>query len=95
LGELQASRTDQGAAILSPQQEAEIERFQERRIELRKELRRVQRELDQDIERLGTLLKVLNVALVPLVISLFSLLLVLFGRRARRAGTPDRAGAAG
>jgi len=95
LSELQASRTDQGAAILSPQQEAEIERFQERRIELRKELRNVQRELDQDIERLGTLLKVLNVALVPLVISLFSLLLVLFGRRARRAGTPGRAGAAG
>ncbi|MEZ5564765.1 MAG: Gldg family protein [Gammaproteobacteria bacterium] len=43
LGELQASRTDQGATILSPQQQAEIDRFQVRRLELRKELRQVQR----------------------------------------------------
>ncbi len=95
LGELQASRTDQGAAILSPQQQAEIDRFQDRRLELRKDLRKVQRELDQDIERLGTLLKVLNVALVPLIISVFSVLLVLYRRRARQAGVPDQAGAAG
>ncbi len=93
LGELQASRTDQGAAILSPQQQAEIDRFQDRRLELRKDLRKVQRELDQDIERLGTLLKVINVALVPLIISVFSVLLVLFRRRARQAGTQDKAGA--
>lgn len=86
LSELQASRPDQGTEILSPQQEAEIERFQARRLELRKELRQVQRELDQDIERLGTRLKVLNVALVPLVISVLSVALVLIRRRARRAG---------
>jgi ABC-type uncharacterized transport system involved in gliding motility auxiliary subunit len=93
LGELQASRTDQGAAILSPQQEAEIDRFQDRRLELRKELRSVQRELDQDIERLGTLLKAINVALVPLIISIISVLLVLYRHRTRQA--PGRAGAAG
>ena len=86
LGELQASRKDQSTAILSPQQESEIERFQTRRIELRKELRQVQRELDQDIERLGTWLKVINVALVPLIISVVSIVLVLVRRRARPAG---------
>lgn len=84
LRELQASRSDQGATILSPQQQAEIERFQERRVELRKELRQVQRELDLDIERLGTTLKIINVALVPLIISLISLVLVWFRRRAWR-----------
>jgi len=84
LNELQASRPDQGTEILSPQQEAEIERFQARRLELRKELRQVQRELDRDIERLGTRLKVLNVALVPLLISVLSIGLVLIRRRARR-----------
>jgi ABC-type uncharacterized transport system involved in gliding motility auxiliary subunit len=88
LGELQASRKDQGTAILSPQQESEIERFQARRIELRKELRKVQRELDQDIERLGTWLKVINVALVPLIISVVSILLVFLRRRRRPAGVP-------
>ena len=86
LGELQASRKDQGTAILSPQQEGEIERFKTRRLELRKELRQVQRDLDQDIERLGTTLKAINVALVPLIISLASILLVLFRRRVKPAG---------
>lgn len=86
LGELQASRKDQGTSILSPQQEGEIERFKARRLELRKELRQVQRDLDRDIERLGTTLKALNVALVPLVISLVSIVLVLFRRRAKPAG---------
>lgn len=86
LNELQASRPDQGTEILSAQQEAEIERFQARRLELRKELRQVQRDLDRDIESLGTRLKVLNVALVPLIISVLSVVLVLVRRRARRAG---------
>jgi ABC-type uncharacterized transport system involved in gliding motility auxiliary subunit len=85
LSELQASRPDQGTEILSPQQQAEIERFQARRIELRKELRQVQRDLDRDIERLGTRLKVLNVALVPLIISVLSIGLVLLRRRALRS----------
>ncbi len=83
LGELQASRKDQGTSILSPQQEGEIERFQARRLELRKELRQVQRDLDQDIERLGATLKALNVALVPLIISLVSLIVLQFRRRTR------------
>lgn len=86
LNELQASRPDQGTELLSPQQEAEIARFQARRLELRKELRQVQRDLDRDIERLGTRLKVLNVALVPVIISVLSVILVLIRRQARQAG---------
>jgi len=86
LSELQASRKDQSTSILSPQQEGEIERFQGRRLELRRELRQVQRDLDQDIEQLGTTLKAINVALVPLIISLVSILLVLFRRRPKPAG---------
>ena len=85
LGELQASRKDQGTSILSPQQEGEIERFQAQRLELRKELRQVQRDLDQDIEKLGATLKALNVALVPLIISLVSLILQQLRRRTRTA----------
>ena len=85
LGELQASRKDQGTNILSPQQEGEIERFQARRLELRKELRQVQRDLDQDIEKLGATLKALNVALVPLIISLVSLIVLQLRRRTRTA----------
>lgn len=91
LGELQASRADQSAQILSPEQQAEIERFQTRRLQLRKELRQVQRGLDRDIERLGSLLKVLNITVVPLLVSGAGLLLVMLRRRAQRR-TRDAAG---
>lgn len=73
LGELQASREDSSALILSPEQEAELERFTEQRLRIRKELRRVQRGLDESIESLGTMLKVINIGLVPVLISLVSL----------------------
>lgn len=88
LMELQASRADQGAAILTPEQQDAIERFQARRLELRKELRQVQRGLDQDIENLGRLLKGINIALVPLLVSALSVALLLVRRRARRRSTP-------
>ncbi|MCL4781155.1 MAG: ABC transporter, partial [Gammaproteobacteria bacterium] len=84
LAELQASRADQGAQILSPEQQAEIERFQDRRLQLRKELRQVQRELDRDIERLGSLLKILNITVLPLLVTVAGLLLVVLRRRQQR-----------
>lgn len=84
LNALQASREDHSTLILSPEQEREIERFREQRIEIRHELRQVQRNLDQDIERLGNWLKVINIGLMPLLISLASLGIVLV-RRQRRA----------
>ena len=51
--------------MLTPEQQAELERFQQERLRIRKELRDVRRSLDVEIERLGTVLKVLNIALVP------------------------------
>lgn len=88
LTELQAARQDgaTGSLLLSPEQQQEIERFQARRLDIRKELRQVQRSLDQDIERLGTLLKAINIAGIPLLISLLSLGLYLGRRRRSRAG---------
>lgn len=86
LGELQSSRADQSAQILSAEQEAEIERFQARRLQLRKELRQVQRGLDRDIERLGSVLKILNITVVPLIIAGTGLLLVMIRRRQRARG---------
>lgn len=87
LRQLQAERQDGGGALLSPSQRAEVQRFAARRLQLRRELRQVQRRLDQDIQRLGTWVKVLNVALVPLIISLLSLLLWTLERRGQRRRT--------
>ena len=87
LGELQASREDVSTTILSPEQEAALDRFQEERLRIRKELRQVQRNLDQQIEDLGAWLKVINIALVPAAITALSIALLLLrrGRRRRNA----------
>lgn len=83
LQELQASREDRSAVILTSEQEAELERFQQQRLQIRKDLRQVQRGLDQQIEDLGTRLKIINIGLVPLLISVLSIILLVFRRRSR------------
>lgn len=86
LGELQSARTDDDLLILSDAQREEIERFQQRKLEIRQELRRVRRELDKEIENLGTVLKIVNIALVPLLVILFAVgSAVLANRRSREA----------
>lgn len=85
LTELQASRKDGDATILSPEQADEVQRFQDQRLAIRKELRQVQRNLDQDIESLGNWLKAINIGAMPLAISLISL--AVLALRRRRAGS--------
>ncbi len=83
LGELQSSREDAGNMLMTPEQQQEIDNFIDRRTEIRKELRAVQRGLDTDIERLGTELKVINIALVPVLLAGF--VLIALWRRSRVA----------
>jgi ABC-type uncharacterized transport system involved in gliding motility auxiliary subunit len=52
------------------EQEQELGRFQDEKLRIRKELREVRHGLDQEIERLGTLLKVISIALVPLLLTI-------------------------
>jgi ABC-type uncharacterized transport system involved in gliding motility auxiliary subunit len=76
LNELQSGRhKDENPLILTPEQNAELERFQEQKLAIRKQLRQVQHNLDRDIEQLGTWLKLINIGLVPLLISLLTLTL--------------------
>jgi ABC-type uncharacterized transport system involved in gliding motility auxiliary subunit len=86
LGELQSSRPDQGTMLMSPAQEKEIADFREKRASIRRELRQVQRTLDRDIENLGTVLKAINIGLVPVVISVISVVVLVVRRRQRTAG---------
>lgn len=70
--------------ILTPEQKTELETFRQEQVKTRKELRAVQHELDANIEGLGTRLKFLNTALVPLVIALLAIAVSLVTGRARR-----------
>jgi len=81
LGELQSARDDTSSLLMSPEQQAELQRFRDEQLRIRRELRAVQRDLDSSIERLGVTLKVVNIVAVPLALTVLTLLVVLFRRR--------------
>ena len=71
-------------AELTPEENAALERFRARVVEVRGELRRVERDLRVDIDRLQALVVFLNVWLAPLLVAGAGLFL--FWRRQRRVG---------
>lgn len=86
LQELQKARGSaaKGALIMTPEQQAEIEKFRKRVTETRKELKELRKNLRQDAEALVFWTKVLNIALMPLLVVLAGLA-VFFIRRRRQA----------
>jgi ABC-type uncharacterized transport system involved in gliding motility auxiliary subunit len=83
LTELQSKRNDQSSLMLSPEQEAELKRFTAEKTRVRKELRETERGLDVDINRLGSWLKVINIAIAPLIVAVAGVV-ILWLRRHRR-----------
>ena len=81
LGELQQQRQDSTSLLLTPEQQAEIRRFENEQLRIRQELRAVRRNLDRSIEQLGTTLKVLNIGVLPLALTGLMLLIVTVRRR--------------
>lgn len=72
-------RPEEGASLLiNEKQQAALEEFQEEYVGVRKELRDVKRQLNADIETLGTRLKWLNIAAIPLGLMLIGLLTSFF-----------------
>jgi ABC-type uncharacterized transport system involved in gliding motility auxiliary subunit len=88
LTELQTKRNDQSSIMLSPEQEAELKRFVAEKARVRKELRETQRGLDVDINRLDSWLKVINIAVAPLLVAVAGVI-ILSMRRRRRSAVPD------
>jgi len=86
LAELQSQKDpDSGSeVILSDEQLAEIERFEQQRLQTRKELREVKHELRKDIDALASRLELLNVAAMPLLVGLVALGLGVGRNRRRR-----------
>jgi ABC-type uncharacterized transport system involved in gliding motility auxiliary subunit len=67
LTQLQSQGSEQPGLLVSPEQQAEIERFEGEKLRIRRELREVRRGLDQEIEALGDRLKLLNIVVAPLL----------------------------
>ena len=81
LTELQAARQDDNLSVMTPEQQAELQRFTDQRLQIRRDLRQVRRDLDKDIEALGTRLKIINIVLLPLTVAVLALV---FGVSRRR-----------
>jgi ABC-type uncharacterized transport system involved in gliding motility auxiliary subunit len=93
LTELESARNDSGSGlVLTPEQQAELDRFQAQRLKIRKDLRDVRRGLDVEIDRLGTILKAINIALVPALLAIGALVIAIVRRRRLRAGRALRDG---
>jgi ABC-type uncharacterized transport system involved in gliding motility auxiliary subunit len=88
LTELQSKRSDQSSIMLSPEQEDELKRFTAEKTRVRKELRETQRGLDVDINRLNSWLKILNIAIAPLLVAVAGIVILTLRRR-RRNAAPD------
>ncbi|MFC0389006.1 Gldg family protein [Muricoccus vinaceus] len=82
LRELRQGPGGNAQTVITPEQRAEIDAARNEIVRTRQELRGVQRGLRQGIENLETWLRVVNIALVPLLITAFAIgLAVLRGRR--------------
>lgn len=84
LTELQSAKSQDQQQILSAEQKTELDNFLKRKLEIRKELRQVRRQLDAEIESLGTRLKVVNIVLVPLLVTLAALAFAWWRNQRRR-----------
>ena len=73
LADLEQARNTGGTPMLTAAQRGEIASFTRRRAEIRRQLREVQRSLDARIDRLGERLKLINIVLMPILVSLFAM----------------------
>ncbi|SDG90328.1 ABC-type uncharacterized transport system involved in gliding motility, auxiliary component [Pseudomonas benzenivorans] len=81
LAALQQSDDPSKVLELTPEQQATLRQFVQEKLKIRKELREVRYQLNADIEALGRSLKFVNIALVPLLLTLGVLALWLWRRR--------------
>ncbi len=70
-----------GQQLLTPEQQKEIENFRKRVAETRKELKELRKNLRQDAESLVFWTKVVNIALMPLLVALTGIAVALIRRR--------------
>ena len=78
---LQSKRSDQSNIILTPEQEKELDHFQDEKASIRKQLRQVRAGLDVEIKGLGNELKFLNIVVVPFLFAAVVLMIAVFRKR--------------
>lgn len=82
--ELSALQKDQTAEDAEMSELAIIQKLNNKRLHVRKELREIQLQLDADIERTEFNIKMANIITVPLLLSVFALIFSVWRQRRRR-----------
>jgi ABC-type uncharacterized transport system involved in gliding motility auxiliary subunit len=77
---------EKGTVIVTPEEQQEIEHFEQEKLRIRKELRAVRAGLDADIQRLGTTLKIIDIIVIPAAFALLALGFAAWRRRMRHRG---------
>lgn len=80
---LQGQQGEAESLVLTPEQKAALEAFQQEKVKIRKELREVRRELDKDIDELHQRLKLINISSMPIVVTILMLFTAFFRKRRR------------
>ncbi len=86
LAALQQGADPEKAVELTPDQQATVRQYMQEKLRIRKELREVQYQLNADIDALGRTLKLVNIALVPSLLTVGVLLGWLWRRRRMARG---------
>jgi ABC-type uncharacterized transport system involved in gliding motility auxiliary subunit len=86
LGELERSKQDSAAMVLTEAQQQEIARFRQEKVRIRNELRDVRHELRKNIENLEGWLKFINIGMIPILIGIGGLVVGSYQMRRRKKG---------
>jgi ABC-type uncharacterized transport system involved in gliding motility auxiliary subunit len=85
LAALQTNKQSDQKMLLSPEQQAEIKKFQENEATVNRELKQVRKNLRQEIDSLQTTVKWVDIAAMPVIVTLAGLMLAYIKRRSRAA----------
>ncbi len=81
LNELQRTKEKGQRFILSPEQQQEMARFRQKEAEAKKELKQVRKNLRHDVDSMENRLKWVNIAAMPVVVSLTGITLAVYKRK--------------
>ncbi|MEI8080189.1 MAG: ABC transporter, partial [bacterium] len=81
LSDLQQQKSGDQQYILSPDQQQAIAKFKQTEAESRRQLKQVRKEFRQEIDALETRVKWANLALVPVMVGLFGLVVAIIKKR--------------
>jgi ABC-type uncharacterized transport system involved in gliding motility auxiliary subunit len=81
LRQLEQQKDGSQKMIISPEQEAEVARFKEKRQKINRQLKEVRKNLRADIETLGATLKGINIFLMPFLVSIIGIAFAIYKQR--------------